>query len=173
MIIINYYKGNGCFVGHFFCVDTQFSLDAARIERPQICRLLYFIILMQPFTNPRNFRKVLILPSTDININNVVIGLSMLSLQNVVCRPVLLYGRIGRPSRKTFIKDTEKRVQPAGCTRKSFYGAASFLGDSFFCQVRQQHGAKAAGHEIKAQVRGMHAVHSIFFTAVRPERAAV
>ena len=45
MIIINYYKGNGCFVGHFFCVDTQFSLDAARIERPQICRLLYFIIL--------------------------------------------------------------------------------------------------------------------------------
>ena len=69
----------------------------------------------------------------------------MLSLQNVVCRPVLLYGRIGRPSRKTFIKDTEKRVQPAGCTRKSFYGAASFLGgDSFFCQVRQQHGEKTA-----------------------------
>ena len=63
-----------------------------------------------------------------VDINNVVIGLSMLSLQNVVCRPVLLYGRIGRPSRKTFIKDTEKRVQPAGCTRKSFYGAASFLG---------------------------------------------
>lgn len=74
---------------------------------------------------------VLILPSTDININNVVIGLSMLSLQNVVCRPVLLYGRIGRPSRKTFIKDTEKRVQPAGCTRKSFYGAASFFGGGF------------------------------------------
>ena len=60
MIIINYYKGNGCFVGHFFCVDTQFSLDEARIERPQICRLLYFIILMQPFTNPRNFRKVFV-----------------------------------------------------------------------------------------------------------------
>ncbi len=92
MIIINYYKGNGCFCRHFFCVDTQFSLDAARIERPQICRLLYFIILMQPFTNPAILGKslsmskssvapVLILPSTDININNVVIGLSMLSLK--------------------------------------------------------------------------------------------
>ena len=30
------------------------------LERPQICRLLYFIILMQPFTNPRNFRKVFV-----------------------------------------------------------------------------------------------------------------
>ena len=58
MIIINYYKGNGCFVGHFFCVDTQFSLDAARIERPQIGCLLYLIILVQSFLNARNFGEI-------------------------------------------------------------------------------------------------------------------
>lgn len=45
-IIINYNKGNRCFPWYFLFIYSHFFLHSTRVERPQICCLLYFVILV-------------------------------------------------------------------------------------------------------------------------------
>ena len=45
---------------HFFLVAAHLLLDSARVKRPQVGCLFDFVILVQPFLDSINMRKILI-----------------------------------------------------------------------------------------------------------------